>query len=431
MRVMVSSEHRFHRTPDGRVWTDSQCPYGFWRRYLEVFDHVDVLARVAPAGAPRSGWREATGPDVTFECVPYYVGPWQYLRKRSEVQRAVCAAAARADAILLRVGSNLAGCVEGLLLASGRPYAVEVVSDPYDVFAPGVVRHPFRPFFRYHFTTLQRRLCANACAAAYVTERTLQARYPCARMQVEAPDVELSQANVYSTHFSSVELVAADYSNVRRVSATPPYRLITVGSLAQRYKGIDVLIEAAALCVRRGLDITVTVVGDGKLRRALEAQASASGIGGRVQFVGALPSGAAVQEQLDAADLFVLASRTEGLPRAMIEAMARALPCIGTDVGGIPELLPPEDLVPPGNAAALADRIMEVVGTSGRLAQMSARSLAVARGYHASELHARRLAFYQFFRRAVEQWNRAGGAAGAACSGNRGSNPSVAEECRG
>jgi glycosyltransferase involved in cell wall biosynthesis len=431
MRLLVTCEHRFYRTPDGTVWTDSQCPYGFWRRYLEVFDHVDVLARVAFVEIAKSGWRESSGSHVNFECVPHYVGPWQYLRHRRQVRLAVRRAAERAEAILLRVGSNLAGCLEGYLIDSKRPYAVEVVSDPYDVFAPGAVRHPLRPFFRRHFTALQRRLCANAVAAAYVTKNALQRRYPCAGMQENVSDVEIAEAGAYSTHFSSIDLVDADYVGARRL-VTPPYRLVTVGSLAQPYKGVDVLIDAIARCVSQAVDVTLTVIGDGQLRPALESHAREAGVSERVQFLGALPSGAPIREQLDAADVFVLASRTEGLPRAMIEAMARALPCIGSDVGGIPELLPASDLVRCGDAAGLAAKIIEVIATPGRLEQMSSRSSAVAADYHSTELHKRRLAFYTFFREIVERRSATtSGALGRPSGSHRPASPVIAKECRG
>ena len=96
-----------------------------------------------------------------------------------------------------------------------------------------------------------------------------------------------------------------------------------------------------------------------------------------------------VRAQLDDADLFVLPSLGEGLPRSMIEAMARALPCIGSTAGGIPELLPQEDLVPPGDARALAQKIREVLTNPHRLTQMSARNLATSQQYCEEKLQKR------------------------------------------
>ncbi|MBV8270174.1 MAG: glycosyltransferase family 4 protein [Planctomycetaceae bacterium] len=159
-----------------------------------------------------------------------------------------------------------------------------------------------------------------------------------------------------------------------------------------------------AACMREGLDLRLTMVGDGKERPGLEARARALGLGPRVRFLGQLPAGEAVRAELDRADLFVLPSRTEGLPRAMVEAMARALPCIGSWVGGIPELLPREDLVPPGDAAALARKIREVVCDPDRMARMSACNLEKAEQYREDALRGRRIAFYQHVREATEAW---------------------------
>src|SRR5690606_2722669 len=115
-----------------------------------------------------------------------------------------------------------------------------------------------------------------------------------------------------------------------------------------------------------------------------------------------LSSGQAVRDELDQADLFVLASRTEGLPRAVIEAMARGLPCIGTSVGGIPELLPTEDLVPPGDADTLARKISEVSRSPERMAAMSRRNLKKAADYRDDVLRQRRNAFYEIVKERTE-----------------------------
>ncbi len=75
--------------------------------------------------------------------------------------------------------------------------------------------------------------------------------------------------------------------------------------------------------------------------------------------------------------------------------MARGLPCIATTVGGIPELLAPEDLVPPNDASALAAKIREVVDSMARREQMSQRNLTAAQQYVESVLQPRREEFYR------------------------------------
>jgi glycosyltransferase involved in cell wall biosynthesis len=88
----------------------------------------------------------------------------------------------------------------------------------------------------------------------------------------------------------------------------------------------------------------------------------------------------------------------------MIEAMARALPCIGSSVGGIPELLPPEDIVPPGDLSALASKITQVLQQPVRMQQMSARNVIKAGEYRDEVLSDRRREFYQFLKVRMQAW---------------------------
>jgi glycosyltransferase involved in cell wall biosynthesis len=146
------------------------------------------------------------------------------------------------------------------------------------------------------------------------------------------------------------------------------------------------------------------VLGDGRYRPVLEAYANRLGLGDRIRFLGPVPPGAAVREQLDGADLFVLPSRADTVPKAMLEAMARGLPCIGSTIGGFPDLLPAEDLVPPGDTVALATKIREIVTDPRRMAAMSAHNLVQARAYREEVLRERRDTFYQHVRAVTERW---------------------------
>lgn len=391
MDVIVVLDYRFDRTPDGAVWTSGTFAYPFWQRYLQAFDAVRVVARIRLVDRVPADYRVAHGSGVTFVEVPDYLGPVQYLARAARVRRAVRGAPRPGDAVILRVPSNLAAVMMPALTRTGRPYGVEVVGNPRDGFAPGAIKHPLRAYFRWSFDRALRRQCAGATAAGYVTREALQRAYPNPRHSVGVSDVEIPPQALLPVP--------------RQFEPTGPRRLIFVGSLSQLYKAPDVLINAVGSCVfRHGLDLSLTLVGDGRHRPELEDRARERGVGDRVRFLGQLAGGQRVWAELDRCDLFVLPSRTEGLPRAMIEAMARALPCIGSTVGGIPELLPLEDLVPPGDPAALAEKIREVVIDPGRLARMSARNLAVAHEYRQEVLRDRRQALYAHLRGATERW---------------------------
>ncbi len=392
MNVVVTLEHRFNRTPDGKVWTQTTFPYSFWMRYLQVFDSVRVVARVQDVPNVPSDWKQADGEQVSFAAIPYYIGPWQYLLKARQVRTSARNAVKPNDAVILRVSSTIASSIQSMLYQVGRPYAVEVVADPYDVFAPGSIRHPLRSFFRWLSPRRLRQYCSQAAAAAYVTKYALQERYPCPNFSLGVSDVDLPERMLVSS------------SRLPRQEGI--FNLIFVGTMAQLYKAPDVLIDAVAACVQEGLDLKLTLLGDGKHRAELEARARALGLRKRISFLGQLSGGDAVIAQLDQADLFVLPSHQEGLPRAMVEAMARALPCIGSTVGGIPELLASEDMVPPGNIFALASKISEVLTDKERMARMSARNLQKSSEYRDEVLQKQRVEFYQYVREITEAWQK-------------------------
>jgi len=381
LRLCITSEHRFDRTPDGSVWTSTNHSYADWSRYLSDFREVRILARVRDVASPPDTGERADGPDVSIWALPYYLGFGAFCKRWREVKRSAIAGIDPEDAVILKAPSILSTLVEPALRRRGQPFAVQVIGDPRDVYSAGAMRHPLRVVFREVLVRRTAALCRDASVVSYVTSERLQALYPCRPL-------------VFRNGVSDVVLSARSIvSRTRAKAAHTPLRLITVGSLEQLYKGTDTLLEAVHLCVRAGLDLRLVVVGGGQYQPMLEELAKRLGIAGQIEFKGLLPAGDAVLAELDKCDLFVLPSRAEGLPRAMIEAMARALPCIGSNAGGIPELLDQTCLVPPGEPRVLANKIIEVASTPGMLSRMSTASLAKAKEFSETTLAARRSEF--------------------------------------
>lgn len=395
VQVVIPREARFLRAPDDSIWIKSSTTYEFWTRYLDVFSSVKVVARIREVDDVPSDFNRSDGPGVTFVALPYYVGPTGYARNIVKYRQVMRNAGAESSAFLLRVPSRSATSLRGFI-PDQHPYGVEVVGDPADVFAVGAVRHPLRPFFRWSFSRDLKMLVGGASTVSYVTREALQRRYP-------------ASDEAFQTHYSSIELPDGAFATSYKrpgMFQTGPIRCVTVGSLDQMYKGTDVLLKALAFCRACGSEMLLTVVGDGKHRRELEALSETLGVRRYVKFVGQLPSGMRVQEVLDRSDLFVLPSRTEGLPRAMIEAMARGLPCIGTRVGGIPELLESENLVLLDDPKALASLMLRTTGDPKRMSAMSESNIKVAAEYRSDVLRSRRIEMYTALQDVTESWTR-------------------------
>ena len=139
--------------------------------------------------------------------------------------------------------------------------------------------------------------------------------------------------------------------DARRALGLPAEGLLAgwVGRVS-REKGVDIFIDALASLSDRV--IQGAILGDGPERAAEQARAEAVAPA-RFLWLGAVPNAA---RYFAAFDLFVMSSRTEGLPMVLLEAMAAGIPIVTTNVGGIPQLLSPSEgvLVPPEDPKALA-----------------------------------------------------------------------------
>lgn len=146
-----------------------------------------------------------------------------------------------------------------------------------------------------------------------------------------------------------------------------PADAVIVGSVGRlnHEKGHTFLVEAAAQVTTQRQSVHFVLIGDGPLRSELEASAKRHGISDRTHFVGEQDD---VRPFLSVLDVFVLPSVTEGLPLALLEALASGVPCIATDVGGNTEVLRPEAgiIVPPRSSEALAQAIKTMLDPTAR-----------------------------------------------------------------
>ncbi len=133
----------------------------------------------------------------------------------------------------------------------------------------------------------------------------------------------------------SGDLLASPERDARDRSA--PVHVVCVGRLVPE-KGQRLLLEAIAHIRNRGVDVRATLVGDGRERTALQARAEELGITPHVHFAGSR-SHAETVAIVRTADIFALPSFAEGIPVALMEAMALEVPCVSTSVAGIPELI--------------------------------------------------------------------------------------------
>ncbi|HYV36790.1 MAG TPA: glycosyltransferase [Gemmataceae bacterium] len=141
----------------------------------------------------------------------------------------------------------------------------------------------------------------------------------------------------------------------------PKRRIVGAAGRLSPEKGFEKLIEAAALVVKNDADVGFVIFGQGPRRSALVELIAQRGLGDHVVLPGFRTN---LEDYLPHFDLIALSSYTEGLPVVVLEAFAARVPVVGTAVGGVPEVIENGRsgyLVPAGDAAALADKIGQVL----------------------------------------------------------------------
>jgi glycosyltransferase involved in cell wall biosynthesis len=154
-----------------------------------------------------------------------------------------------------------------------------------------------------------------------------------------------------------------EFLTVPRVEPPDVPRALFVGVL-ERYKAFDVLLDAWKLVSKRLADAQLTMIGGGTRHDEIVERIKNDGLGHSVELLAPM-SRSKVRRHIDASSCLVLPSRSEGLPRVILEAMGRERPVVASTVGGVAELVETGHtgmLVPPEDATALADALTTVLG---------------------------------------------------------------------
>lgn len=196
-----------------------------------------------------------------------------------------------------------------------------------------------------HYNT--KRTIKHSDYVVYVTERYLQSKYPTNGHGIGVSDVVLEDydkgAVEYKVNFFDKK------EDLNHVS------IMSIGAIDVRYKGHADVIKALSILTNEGYDIHYWLIGGGSDRHILKL-ARQLGVETNVHIMGALPH-EDIFKTFDTIDIYIQPSHTEGLPRAVIEAMSRAVPVICTNVGGMPELISERCIYPAGDIQQLAERI--------------------------------------------------------------------------
>lgn len=370
---------------NGRFYAANQDKFDFYQRYLRVFEQLRLVARCEEEPVLKAG-RVPLDLDgrIEFIPVPMFHGPKEYVLEYRRVGKELRCIIEGCDAAICRLPSTVAMRVCEQVKKSGIPYAVEIVACSKDF--KDVSKSFVNKVLWYIQDKKIRSLCNKADGVSCVTEKYLQQYY-------------FSTKNShFESSYSSLAIDSSFYTEPRELNKNPPYYIVHVANQVrlQGEKGHKESVDIIRILKDRGFDVRIIFVGASYFKgaEALADYAKEVGVLDRVEFPGFM-SRENLQKCLEASDLLLLPTRTEGLPRVVIEAMAKGLPCLSTPVGGIPELLDVRYLVDYEDVETFANRIAELLTNKQIYDEVSFENFERSKKYKAHILQNKRDEFYR------------------------------------
>ena len=377
---------------DGPRWKDSEgTQYGtvadadMYKRYQYLGDKVEFVMRVFKVDDPSKL--------LNVNAIGLHINPIipfnrpallkNYFSSKKAIQNQV----ASADIIVVRLPSTIGSVALSHAKKINKPYIVEVVACPWDALTNhSTLGRLYAPFSKNKL----KRLVADAPFVVYVTKYFLQKRYP---TKYQSTNI----SNVVLKNFlpkNSKQEYYAKFDTQKKIIIT------TLGVVNLTYKGQQYVLKVMPSLIAEGYDVFYNIVGGGD-KSYLKNLVGQLGLEDRVAFPGKLPHDE-VFRVLEETDLYIQPSETEGLPRALIEAMSRGCACIGSDAGGIPELLDESAIFKTKNVESLKNTI-KLLLVKEKLIEHSARNFEHAKSFAFEVLEKKRNAFYDKFLQSINE----------------------------
>lgn len=378
MKVTVVADALLYKTKKGEYWCKSIYGYEFWERYLSSFSSVEIVSRTKNVSEDEvAEMLRVDGPNVSVKTLPYSRGMKAYLMNYIRIKHAVKKAAKSTDCAIIRLPSIIADMYLKEYKKQGKPYFLEIVADPYDAYA-------FNKLAKNYFSYRLSKSIKEADGVSYVTKKYLQSKYPPNSSQI-------------TTHYSTIDLKTEHFGSPKKYpTKNKEFNFIHVAnSMNNDIKGHDIALEVLNYVLKKGYNCKLTFIGDGPYRKKLEELSLKYGIDEHINFVGMLSNSELIRSELKKADLFLFPTKAEGLPRALIEAMAIGLPALSTPVNGVPELLSSDYLFDPLDVNSFGNKVIYLLNNPKDLEKMSENNIKKAYEYRYDILQDKRDIYYK------------------------------------
>lgn len=340
--VFIHLAEKIKKDIEGNVYTDGSYDMHIWNRYLKLFDTITLVMRSATniysVEEAQKKFNIISSDKIFCKFVPdrnsslfSYFNPVLRLRRKEIIENEIN----QSDAVIVRLPGE--GKVIDYAKKGKKKCMVEVVGCPFDTLWNHSLKGKLLAIPSY---LKLRRVMKKAEYAIYVTNEFLQKRYPTSGKQIGCSDAFIREQNFEIRTKNKKEII-----------------LGTAAATDIKYKGQQYVIKALYnLKKQSDIRYIYQIVGNGDTEY-LRSIVRKYNLSDSIVFRGSIPH-SDMDDWYRSLDIYIQPSTQEGLPRALIEAMSNSIACIGSDAGGIPELLENELIFHKRNVKQLEDRIL-------------------------------------------------------------------------
>lgn len=355
------------------------------KRYLFFGENVSFLMRSQTLYKNElSKYSEIDHPAFHFIPIPNFKS-LRSLHHKTKAKAIIENAVKIHDIIVVRLPSAAGVIAFKAAERKKKPVLVEFVACVYDALWNYDWRGKLLAQYKF---ARYKKLMQAATHTIYVTNSFLQSRYPSKGKAIGCSDVELQAIddNILVLRLKKIK------------ESRLPLKLATIAAIDVAYKAQADVIKAIGLLKQRNIYFEYDIIGQGN-PVILQNLIDRLDLNDLIKIKGSIPH-TQIFEILKDIDIYIQPSKVEGLPRAVVEAMSVACPVIGTDAGGIPELIPKKCLYPKGDINALVNLLISV--NEDFLFKYAKSNFEEAKKYQKENLEKKRLNFYKIF---LEDYN--------------------------
>lgn len=393
MKALFCYDGPLYKDVNGHYY-DSILNDQMFARYFKVANSLEILIRMRniETDAGCNQMNRLTNPKIQVTECPNLSSVTGLITSKSIVKQIIEDRIQDAEAVFIRLPSVIGYIAVDVCKKKKKKYLIEVVGCPWDSYWNYSVTGKF--IAPLAALAMKTRIL-NAPYVIYVTNNFLQNRYPTKGKQISCSNVELPTLdnNIINNRLR--------YINNKRSDEL--FVIGTAAGLDVPYKGQHYVIRALGILKQQGLtQIEYQLIGGGTGEYLTEL-AKIMGVEKQIKIVGQMPHDK-VFPWLDGLDAYIQPSRQEGLPRSMIEAMSRALPCLGAKTAGIPELIESECIFSnsQNEIYEIAELLRRLYMDKTSQKHQAIRNFDEAKKYQKEILTRRRTLFFEAFVRGIK-----------------------------